>query len=470
MPIPTTIESIKGFPDKLVIFKVPASPFWWMRYYDGKPIKRSSKTTDKKKAIAAAKKFYEDLVVNKRLGISSNPRVTSFMKCAEEVIANDEQKVLQGELTASYVTNQKHIIRGHIADYLGKHDLADIDYAMLDAFKTYLFGKNLAPASIKINFVFVKKILDHALRTNVIRTSLILPKVKADDNARGYFTAREYWQLCRMARKLRGETSALMQRTGGTDAAPELKKLRNIPVTDEISVLIPFMVYTFWRPTDIKNVKHRHIEIKTGKDGRYLWMPIPASKAHSKPMTSLPRAAIFYDRIRAKRLAEIKGTDAVIDDEYVFMPAHKNRDYALRQIARQFDVILEAAQLRLSAEGDVRTLYSLRHTSLMFRFIYGGNIDSLKLANNARTSVDMLERFYLAQLESSQLTEDLHRKKPVKPKKAARPPTKGERIVYVTVPEGADAHLNAPHTGTTISSTDPIKLDLTGIAKDAKPE
>ena len=38
VPIPSTIESIRGYPEKLIIFKVPASPFWWVRYYDGKPI------------------------------------------------------------------------------------------------------------------------------------------------------------------------------------------------------------------------------------------------------------------------------------------------------------------------------------------------------------------------------------------------------------------------------------------------
>jgi hypothetical protein len=40
------MESIRGYPDKLVVFKIPASRFWWMRYHDGKPIKRSTKTED----------------------------------------------------------------------------------------------------------------------------------------------------------------------------------------------------------------------------------------------------------------------------------------------------------------------------------------------------------------------------------------------------------------------------------------
>lgn len=92
VPIPDTIESIKGFPDKLVIFKVPASPFWWVRYFDGKPIKRSTKTENRQEAIRFAKKFYETVLVNNALGHSNNPKVKSFVLCADAVINEDQEK------------------------------------------------------------------------------------------------------------------------------------------------------------------------------------------------------------------------------------------------------------------------------------------------------------------------------------------------------------------------------------------
>ena len=79
VPIPDTVETVKGYPDKLVIFKVPASEFWWTRYHDGKPIKRSTKTENKAEAIRFAKNFYETLLVNKRQGVSSNPKKTTFI-------------------------------------------------------------------------------------------------------------------------------------------------------------------------------------------------------------------------------------------------------------------------------------------------------------------------------------------------------------------------------------------------------
>ena len=51
-----------------------------------------------------------------------------------------------------------------------------------------------------------------------------------------------------------------------------------------------------------------------------------------------------------------------------------------------------------AANGQTRTIYSLRHTAMTFRLLYGGKIDLLTLARNARTSVQMIERFYASNL------------------------------------------------------------------------
>ena len=44
--------------------------------------------------------------------------------------------------------------------------------------------------------------------------------------------------------------------------------------------------------------------------------------------------------------------------------------------------------------GEERTIYSLRHTAIMYRLIFGDGINTLMLARNARTSVEMIDRFY----------------------------------------------------------------------------
>jgi integrase len=59
----------------------------------------------------------------------------------------------------------------------------------------------------------------------------------------------------------------------------------------------------------------------------------------------------------------------------------------------------EVGVATLDPLGRERTLYCLRHTFIMFRLLYGEGIDMLTLARNARTSVQMIERFYASALD-----------------------------------------------------------------------
>lgn len=85
-----------------------------------------------------------------------------------------------------------------------------------------------------------------------------------------------------------------------------------------------------------------------------------------------------------------------------------NRDSAYDKIANQFE-----AALSLLKEKPVEaiTLYALRHTAIMYRLIYGGEINLLTLARNARTSIAMIERFYASRLEGGMVVDELHKKK-----------------------------------------------------------
>ena len=85
----------------------------------------------------------------------------------------------------------------------------------------------------------------------------------------------------------------------------------------------------------------------------------------------------------------------------------KNRTYALDNIRRLFGNLLRDTQLSRDERGRARTLYSLRHTALMFRFLYGDNINIFTLATNALTSVEMLEKFYLSHAQSKMKIKEL---------------------------------------------------------------
>lgn len=82
------------------------------------------------------------------------------------------------------------------------------------------------------------------------------------------------------------------------------------------------------------------------------------------------------------------------------MPAEKDRNYALAVLGFWFKWVMREAGIATEDTWErPRTLYCLRHTAIMFRLLYGQGIDMLSLARNARTSVQMIERFYASALD-----------------------------------------------------------------------
>jgi hypothetical protein len=75
-------------------------------------------------------------------------------------------------------------------------------------------------------------------------------------------------------------------------------------------------------------------------------------------------------------------------------------------IARLFRKIVEKTAIETQTDKNV-TLYSLRHTSIMMRLVKG-NVNTLHLARNARTSQNMIDQFYAQHLTSDLVREHLH--------------------------------------------------------------
>jgi len=126
------------------------------------------------------------------------------------------------------------------------------------------------------------------------------------------------------------------------------------------------------------------------------------TKGHAQPIVSMVGAIEVYESIvrRQKQQGYAK------PDDYVFQPQNSNRDYAMQQLYRQFDHLLKITNLKKDALGESRTLYSLRHTAIMFRLTESQGLDLLSLARNARTSVEMIDRFYAKHL-TAEMNVDL---------------------------------------------------------------
>ena len=94
VPIPESLTRVgKGYPDKLVIFRLHASSYWWVRYWtQNKMVKKSTKTPRKNEAIQFAKKFYEDILLRERnlLPLTKSP---TFKKVSDLLIDEHDQRL-----------------------------------------------------------------------------------------------------------------------------------------------------------------------------------------------------------------------------------------------------------------------------------------------------------------------------------------------------------------------------------------
>jgi hypothetical protein len=150
---------------------------------------------------------------------------------------------------------------------------------------------------------------------------------------------------------------------------------------------------SFLRPTDLKFIQHKHVDIVRGEN-LYLRLNLPETKRHKAKIVTLRPAVRIYQALR--RDAEANGCAG--PDDYLFLPDVADRDSACVVLSMHFNKILAATGLKQGELGQTRNLYSLRHTAIMFRLLYGKGIDLLTLARNARTSVQMVEEFYASNL------------------------------------------------------------------------
>jgi ribosomal protein L31E len=389
VPIPETVEKVKGY-NTLTIYKMTASPFYYVRIYeDGKIIRRSTKQEHRKDAIKFAEEFFVELKT-KKLNKQPLTQKSGFEVCAWGLLKENKIKVQRGELAVRKLYNDEARLEKDLLPFFRRYEVAEIDYKTINDYLQHLNNdkelRNLSGSTLKIHLSHIKTILKYAQRMGVIQYLPAFPTIKTVDKPRSWFSSAEYSKLHNTARTHIGERFDIKARNG--------KLIRTCVLTQELYDLILFMGNTFIRPTDLRVLKHKHISLVTEPE-LYLRLNHPPTKGHSSPVVSMPKAVEIYDDIVKRQKREGYGKP----EDYVFQPEHpENRDYAMQQLHRQFDYLLKITGLKQDVVGEKRTLYSLRHTAIMFRLVNAQGLDLLSLARTARTSVEMIDRFYAKHL------------------------------------------------------------------------
>ena len=380
------IQSLgRGYPDTLQVFQMPASKFWYVGMYVPACSRFVKKSTRCERLIDAknfAKEWYEERVLERR-----NHKVVeeqSFAAFAQRFQTTQQRQISRGELVEEMFYNDKLKLDNDLLPYLGEKHVAQIDYNLVDNFIAEIHAeKGLSQSSLKKYVVLVRKVLKEAERDGAIDHIPTLPTIKRTENPRPWFSPEQYALLLQTCRELR-------------DNPPERSEFD----FGELYDFIVFMVHSFLRPSEWKLLRNKHIRTFSDDGIEQLVLSVPNSKTRnttgSIDSTTTEVAADLYHK---KVLPRHDGPN-----DYLFFNDIKDRTYVGDRISKMFKVLVQKAGLETDAYGQAHTTYSLRHSSLCFQILKTGGNDLFGLAKNARTSVLMLEKFYLTHL-SPQMPE-----------------------------------------------------------------
>jgi hypothetical protein len=391
-PDPATITQIKGYPSKLIIYLCPASSYWQIRYFSGGTYhKKSSRTSVKQEAIEAAKQFYDDINYKQRFNPSNKHEL--FEVQAVEWFQLEQARCTRGQITQPFFNTLVKRFNKHVSPYFSGKLVKDITFVQLELFLAVLAREGLKADTQKgyLNIVF--SVLKHAYENGLLAKLPKRPKLHIEDNPSDYFNADEMKLLIATAKSMAGKSVRIEQ---GKANKHGTRPKRMVHIMPDFWRLIEFMFYSFIRPHDVRVLQHKHVEVKTNEH-TYLKLTHPPTKKHSKPVATMAEAVPLY----MEQLDYQRSRGYGKDDDYVFVPEFgaEKRKYVPDLLAKQFKQVLIRAGMDMGKDEARRVMYSIRHSSIMDRLVHGDTVDVNAIAQNARTSTEMVDRFYGSRLE-----------------------------------------------------------------------
>lgn len=319
-----------------------------------------------------------------------------FSEVAAKLLALEADRARRGALSTESVQIMRNRLDAHLLPVFGHLPVDDVGQEHIEAFMERMGDQEVSSTTISQYLVILRKAMKLALSRKWINEMPEIPRVAITSQPRSTFTVDQYGRMLRTARRLwreQAEAPSIKQGEGKRERFWVTARYRTLP--PDLYWVIGFMVNSFVRPSDIKCIQHKHVEIVRGSRV-YLRLNLPTTKKHDKPIVTLRPAVRVYEAL----LAHARAQGAGGPDDYLFLPGERDRTHALAILNFWLKWVLRDSGVPLvDTHGKSRTLYCLRHTSITFRLLYGQGIDMLTLARNARTSVDMIENFYASTLQ-----------------------------------------------------------------------
>lgn len=376
----------------VVLFKRSNSSIWQarIRRYAGTWEDSSTKERDFKKAKQVATEKYKHMA-----WLQENNEIDVTRKFSD--VAKLTVKQLQAELDAGTgKTVYKHYISA-IENYLIPafkntliHKIDHIKIVELEKFRTDKLGREANRSTVSTHNAALNRVFKTAVNKNFM-LPIQVPELRnkgVKPKSRPYFSDTDYK---RVSSNLRHWINKGHQK--------KTREIRTL-LRDYVLILVNTGIRTGEEALNLrwKNITMDYIDSlsrNSSKKTKYLQLSV-SGKTGTR--TIVPRNA-FENVITPLRriqssfpdLANLSDKELFKRNEYVFrMPDGKRIKH--ERLARNFHLFLKHYDLLTDAEGQQRSLYSLRHTYATVQIREG--IDMATLAVQMGTSIAMLERHY----------------------------------------------------------------------------
>lgn len=391
------------FDGRLQIYRrADAGPWQAAARVGGQRFRQTTGETALDRAKDVAEEWYLDLRGKLRTGRLEPlaPKEKTFGEAAQAYLR--EVRVLAASVRSpSYVKMLELRMNAHVLPFFKDKPLSAINKGLVQRYrvqraedtiaKTAVKGKDGAPdtpgrpparSTMLQEIVIIRQVLKHAEGLGWIPyvPSLSTPYMtQGKKGRRAWFSHEEYKRLYQATRRRIADG----KRPGWKGRYEDLHDF----------VLI--MANTGLRPDEAWGLQFRDVAIEDDYATKDTILVIDVrGKTGVGYCKSMPNAVYPFETLRARREEKLQDAGKSAEEIARILPMMKVFPDYSRDL---FNKILEEEHLKFDRDGRRRTAYSLRHTYISMRLMEGANIH--QIANNCRTSVQMIEQFYAAHIK-----------------------------------------------------------------------
>jgi integrase len=377
---PTTLYLRDG---ELAIYRRPRSLLYQCRFKlpDGKWLRQSTGKASVEHAIAAACDIYDEARYRLKLGLAH--RTHSIAHIAQ-LCVEDLRKQIDAKGKRSALNDYLSVIERYFVPYFGERQLEELTHTDVREFEQWRDRQlSRRPRTSTLNnFTSAwSRLIATAVERGYISERVPVPKLTSKGvkgTTRPAFTEEEVAKLLPFMEQ--------WQHRGRTSVEQEMRPL----LRDYVEMLL---LTGMRHGTEAMGLCWNHIEWHTDKGVRYLRIWV-SGKTGGRWLIAKHRAVAVLERLHGRQRALAAQSFETTLKERVTRRVFTFSDgYQPPSLNGTFRRLMRDSGLLKTAEGQNRTLYSLRHTYATLEMLRGG-VDIHTLSKQMGNSAAMIERHY----------------------------------------------------------------------------